>query len=484
MASRRKRPSTEATDYVQTLSREERIALLWESGDLFWKLYQRDQLPVYEFVRDHKARTVVINISRQFGKSFIACLLAEEFARKHQGCLIRFVTGDQKALRKIVQPIFRQIHADCPDHLRPVFNSLDSCFRYHNGSELHLAGANNGHADDSRGQRAHLCVVDEAGFVDDLGYLVTSVLKPQTLTTGGKVILISTPPVTPAHDFVRYCTEAELDGAYIVRTLDDNHHITEGEKQALIKDLGGKTSTQAQRELFCKFVVDESYAVIPEFGAREADIVKPVAKPTHEQPTVAIDVGFEDLTAVLYGYWDFRRAVLCIQAESTLRRARTDDIAAAIVAQEDACWNAAQRAKVVRWSDTDLRLIADLADEHRLYVHPTAKDDKEAQVNGLRLLVQAGKLEIDPSCRVLIATLKTAVWNKQRTEFARLGGTLGHADALDALLYLARNVDRHTNPYPLYEGLDPMTHHIPVHSTESETAQALASLFRIKTGRG
>lgn len=482
MASRRKSRSTEPADEVATLSREERIALLWESGDLFWKLFQRDQLPVYEFVRDNPARTVVVNISRQFGKSFIACLSAEEFARKHPGCLIRFVTGDQKALRKIVQPIFRQIHADCPDELRPAFSTLDGCFRYPNGSELHLAGANNGHADDSRGQRAHLCVVDEAGFVDDLGYLVTSVLRPQTLTTGGKIILISTPPVTPAHDFVQFCATAEADGAYIVRTIDDNVHITDREKAVLIKELGGKDATQAQRELYCKFVVDESFAVVPEFQLREGAIVKPVDSPTHEQPTVAIDVGFEDLTAVLYGYWDFRRATLCIQAESTLRRARTDDIAESIRATEDRIWTPTQRANVVRWSDTDLRLIADLSVEHRLHVNPTAKDEKEAQVNALRLLVQAGKLQIDPSCRMLIGTLKTAVWNKQRTEFARLG-TFGHADALDALLYLARNVDRHTNPYPLYEGLDPMTHHIPVHSNVSDTAAALGSLFQLR-GRG
>ena len=40
----------------------------------------------------------------------------------------------------------------------------------------------------------------EAGFIDRLDYLLKSVRLPQTLTTNGRTIVISTPPDSPAHE--------------------------------------------------------------------------------------------------------------------------------------------------------------------------------------------------------------------------------------------------------------------------------------------
>lgn len=435
------------------IQQDEARARLWAMGELAWLLYD-DQRPVYEPLRaaidsQEGPKVWVVEVHRQFGKSFNACLLADEAARRNPGWQIRFVTGNQKSLRKIVQPNMRTLHDTCPDGLRPQWNTMDACYRYHNGSEIHLAGANDGHADDSRGQRAHLCIVDEAGFVDDLDYLVGSVLLPQTLTTGGKVILISTPPITPAHAFIGEVERARGRGTHIKRTIDECEHLSERQKSDLITELGGRNSTKARRELWCEHIVDEEYAVVPEFTEdRRSRIVAPVSPPTHEQPVVAIDVGFEDLTAILFGYWHFATARLHIQAEVMLKRARTDEVAAAIAKTEASLWTQNQQLKPpVRWSDTDLRLIADLGELHHLAVMPTAKDDKEAQVNALRMLVKEERIRIDPSCVMLVGTLRTAVWNKARTTFERLR-EYGHADAIDALVYMHRNVDRYSNPYP------------------------------------
>jgi hypothetical protein len=492
MSSRRSKSTRRPAADGPGISKEEAAAALWEMGELRWLLYPDQRDPVYLPLRtaidsQDGPKVWAVEVHRQFGKSFTACLLADEAARRNPGWQIRFVTGNQKSLRKIVQPNLRTLHESCPQTLKPAWNSLDACYRYGNGSEIHLAGANDGHADDSRGQRAHLCVVDEAAFVDDLDYLVGSVLLPQTLTTGGKVILISTPPVTPAHAFITYVESAAARGTHIKRTIDECQHLTDRQKESLIEELGGRHSTKARRELWCEHIVDEEYAVIPEFTeARRASIVQPVAPPTYEQPTVAIDVGFEDLTAVLYGYWCFRDARLHIQRESILKRARTDEVAAAIQASEAALWKENHRlAEPVRWSDTDLRLIADLGELHGLAVMPTAKDDKEAQVNALRMLVQQDKVRIDPSCRMLIGTLKVAVWNKARTQFDRLKD-FGHADALDALIYLARNVDRYTNPYPaIAEGVSWQSHHIPRTALGDAPEQAaIKAMFGVRRRTG
>jgi hypothetical protein len=462
------------------LTREEAIAELWRRGSLRHKLFE-DQRPIYDFVKGCPERIVVVNIARQFGKSFILCTIADEFARQHPGALIRFVTGSQKALRKIVQPILRELHRDCPDELRPEFNSLDGCYRYPNSAELHLAAANDGHADDSRGQRAHLGVVDEAGFVDDLDYLVSSVLLPQTLTTGGKIVLISTPPITPAHAFYSFWVRASAKGAAIKRTLDDNKHISDGEKRTLIEEMGGPTSTQTRREAFCEFVVDETRAICPEYNEQaDAEIAATEpAPPTFEQPTVAMDVGFEDAHHILYGYYDFKRGKRVIQAEDRLVRATTDKIAQAIKDTEERLWGGRGLRKPVRWSDTDLRLIADLTELHGLSFNPTAKDDKEAQVNALRISVKNRGWHIAPSCTGLRQQLQLGVWNKARTEFDR-SKEHGHFDAVDAAIYFNRNVDIYSNPYPaLPPEVTHFTHRIRdgVLNRGSETGRAFAQAF-------
>jgi hypothetical protein len=454
---------------------------LWRRGRLRWLLYD-DQKRIYDWLWSKLAlpepAVLVINIHRQRGKSFIVGSVADEFARKYPGSQIRGVTGTQKALRKIIHPNLRELHRTCPRDLRPRWNGIDSFYGYGNGSELHLAGANDGHADDSRGQRSHLSFVDEAGFVDDLGYLVDSVLLPQALSTGGKIVLISTPPVTPAHDFFDYAMRAEARGHYLVSDITECTHIPEARKLALINEVGGPESTEAQREYFCRFVTDETKAVVPEFTlARSLRIVQPTTPPTYEQPTVAIDVGFADFHAMLYGYWDFRRAKLVIQAEDVLTRATTDKIGAALKATEARCWSEHKsKAPPLRWSDVDLRLIADLWELHGIAVAATAKDDLEAQVNAVRLLVKDEKIEIDPSCVTLIRHLRTAVWKDNRREFERTKNE-GHFDAVAALVYMVRNVDRTTNPYPaLPEGVTERTHFISprlLRQPQSEEAQAL-----------
>jgi hypothetical protein len=457
---------------------------LWRRGRLRWKLYP-DQREVYEFMRGNPARTVVVNVARQFGKSFIVLLYAVEFALQNPGVQVRFVSSNQKSLRKIVHPNMRAILRDCPADMRPQWKGEDGYYFFpSSGSELHMAGANDGHEDDSRGQRSHLNVVDEAGFVDRLEYLVKSVLLPQTKTTRGRTILISTPPETPAHDYVGFVVRAESRDAYIVRTIDDDKHTPEVEKREMIEELGGMGSTAVLRECYCQFVVEETKAVVPEFvrDGRSERIVQPVPPPTYEFPIVAMDVGFEDFHAVLYGYWHFRSARLVIQAEDVLARATTDRIAQTIKAREADLWAGKLKTDrpVRRWSDTDLRLIADLSELHKLAVLPTAKDDKEAQVNALRMLVKDEKIAIDPSCRTLIRQLKTAVWKDNRKEFERTK-TEGHFDCVDALIYMLRNAPRYENPYPsLPDGLTDEGHWIPAHlrNQVSPNAQAVGSLFK------
>jgi len=469
------------------LTREEAIRELWRRGETWWKLYA-DQQEVYRQVRgflDNPAtqyESFWLDISRQWGKTFLGVLVADECARRSPGCAIRYVSYSRRGLQDFVLPNFAVLLADCPRDLRPEFKYVESAFIYPNGSRIGLYGANNGHEDDARGPKANLIINEECGFLDRMEYLVQSVELPQLTTTGGRILNITTPAETPAHESTRFKYECKARGNYVKRTIDDNRHISQKAKDKLIEEMGGRESTKARRELFCEDVTDESRAIIPEYTIQaDTELVAQVPPAGWHFPLLAMDVGFEDLHFIVAGYWDFERARLCIQGESALQRATTSSIAGAIHGLEARLWHdAKRREEVVRWTDVDPRLVADLGHEHRLAVIQTAKDDLEAQVNAVRLLVKAKKIQIDPSCELLRKSLLMGVWNKQRTQFERLPG-IGHSDAIAALIYMVRNANRSDCPYPaIPDGVTPQTHHVPARMLAprpSEQATAIRDAF-------
>jgi hypothetical protein len=440
---------------VSDLTIAEKKEILWRAGDLRYKV-RKCQRPLYAFldpspVQPGAPLIRVANCSRRFGKSTNGLIRACEVAIKKPGSQVRYAAATGKELRNLALPLMRLILDDCPPDLRPMWNQFDHAWRWPNGSGTHMAGSDNQNADNLRGTWSDLNIIEEAGHVDDLDYLVRDVLLPQTLTTLAPTLLIGTPPRTPAHDFHSFALEAQGRGAYLELTIDENTAVTPDVRAAFVAEAGGEDSSTWKREYLCQFVIDEDVAVVPEFTReRAAAIVQPVSPPTWEQPIIAMDVGFQDAHAILYAYWDFRRAKLCIQAEDILRQATTDVIARAIKEREAKLWTV-RRSNVPpsRWSDVDLRLIADLWTGHGLGVSPTAKDDLEAQVNAVRLLVKEEKIQIDPACTTLIRQLRSAIWKDNRREFERTKAE-GHFDAVASLIYLVRNVDRVTCPYPAF----------------------------------
>jgi len=84
----------------------------------------------------------------------------------------------------------------------------------------------------------------------------------------------------------------------------------------------------------------------------------------------------------------------------------------------------------------------------------------------------------------LIRQLRTAVWKDNRREFERTKSE-GHFDTVAALLYFARNSNRHSNPYPsLAEGVNDYTHHVPgrLRITVSDEAKVLGAAMRRRVG--
>lgn len=476
----------------------------WAKGILHWKLRPIQQL-MYQREASSQSLKWVENCSRRLGKSFRLAVRATETAIRIPNALIPFAAPTGKMLRAINIPIFRKICHDAPPDVKPEWKQADSKFTFPNGSEITLAGVNNGHADDLRGREATEAYVDEAGFVDDLEYLIEDVLMPQLLTTGGKLIMSSSPSRTPAHDFARYCHEAQMEGNYAEYDIYQSGYPADliekfrAEANGPTWNPGDPDSSTWLREYMCRFVVDENYAIIPEW---KPEYETPIATDKYfpfYQLYEGMDMGAVDKTVVIFGYYDFLNAALVILDEIVMHgpAMTTEKLAAAIKAREKELWPERSKefdkkpgAKPARIADNNNPImLLDLASMHGISFTPTQKTGKterqtilESMVNDLRIQVAAGRVKVHPRCKETIGCLRYGVWEEKRRTFDR-SSVYGHYDALAALIYLNRNVNRSHNPIPATFQLSQNTHFISDDLKKKKEHEEIKKIFSFKRRR-
>lgn len=365
---------------------------------------------------------------------------------------MRFAAPTGKALKKITMPIFKMLLKDCPEGLKPEYKVQEQVWVFPNGSEIHMAGTDNGNAESLRGTASDLNLIDEAGFASDLEYVVQDILMPQTLTTGGKTLLASTPPKTPAHDFTEIARECEVEGFLTKLTIHDNASIDDKTKERYCKEAGGENSTTWRREYLCEDVVDEDLAIIPEW---KDEYVREIPKDEfyyYYHKYVGMDLGRVDNTELVFGTYLFKPAILYIEDELCMGGASwtTVTLKDAIFKKEAELWD--EQKPFRRVSDNNNpHLIQDLSSLHNCYFMETDKESLEAMVNEVRLLVNEGRLIVHPRCVRTRGALKYGIWDEKRRQFER-SKAYGHFDALAALIYLVRNLAKHSNPIPVTHG--------------------------------
>lgn len=442
----------------ERISKKEAVRRLWHKGVIHWKL-NGSQMDLYNVVKNTDKRIVTFLCSRRFGKSFSLVVLAVEACLKQPNSIIKFLCPTQKMVKTIIIPIMRTITEDCPKSLQPQHIVNDGVFRFKNGSEIQFAGNDNNRAENLRGGSASMCIVDEAGFCDDLQYTVRSVLLPTVTTTGGKIILSSTPPKSPGHEFVEFVRQAEYDGTLIKKTIYDNKMFTPAQVYEIIQTYGGDNHPEFKREFLCELSINLEDAVIPEFTeALEQEIVRDIKRPPRYDYYVAGDFGFKDYTAFLFAYLDFKNASIVIEDEILINKATTEEIAKRIKEKEDIHltnpYTQEKSEPYLRVCDNNLFIINDLKKLHGINFLPTQKDKKEAAINQTRIAIASKKIIINPRCTNLIRHIKTATWKKSRDTFERTAEN-GHADLVDSLIYLVRNINWSKNPYPHDYGYNP-----------------------------
>lgn len=395
-----------------------------------------------------KDRKVIWHAARRNGKSFTLCAVSLAVCYSKPRSQVRYATFTNKALKKMIFPILREILNNIPPKYQPTFNVQDSIYTFPNGSQIHLAGVDNGNSDSLRGTAADLCVVDEAAFLSDLSYIVESVLMPQLLTVpNGKLLMASSSPLSPAHEFVDYIAKAKQDGTYSSYTIYDAGYDDKLIEE-FCKEAGGKSSTTWRREYLNELVVDDSMSIVPEWKDIYSYIPQKSNYDKHYHRYESMDLGVRDKTAVLFATYMFDRAQLYVEREWSCagQESTTRNIAENIKRIEKELGYNSVYSRVA--DNNALITLQDLNNEFGLYFGATSKDSLAAMVNEVRLWVDSGRLVIDPCCTELLGCLKYGVYqDDKRKEFGR-SKVYGHYDMLASLVYLIRNVDQHTNPIP------------------------------------
>lgn len=448
---------------MKEISKEKAIELLWREGILDFKLSDPQKI-IKKGILEDATKISVVMCARRLGKTYLMLTMAFEVCLRTPGAVVKYVFPRQKAAKRNIFPEIRKISADCPKDLMPVLKVADLLVEFPNGSQIQLAGCDSGNIENIRGGNSHLNIVDEAGFADDLKYAVRSVLAPTTKLTNGRTILVSTPSRSENHEFIQefvipYMAEARIK----IFSIFDNPQFTE----AIIKDAlddypDGEKDPEFRREYMCEIIRSTEKAILPSFNAEAESIIvtDQIVRPVYYDPYVSFDIGGVDLSALLFGYYDYQEATLVIEDEIVVDGTTNTEILAAMIKEkEQALWENPIDKSIItpylRVIDTNNKILAtDLFKLHGLLFSPVKKDNKQAAINSLDVTISRRQIKIHPRCKHLIYHMKMAEWNNAQTDFKRLkdssSGKIrgGHADCLAALIYLHRSVVKSHNPYP------------------------------------
>ena len=434
---------------------------LWRRGVLSYKL-DSNQKALYTLFHDSNHSIQTWLLARRSGKTFTLIILGFEACLRNPRTIVKFVAPTRLQVQTIIRPIIQQITEDCPLDLVPEFKTQDFIYYFPNGSEFQLAGSESGNAEKLRGGNSNIAIIDEAQDVSGLDNVIQSILLPTTLTTKGKILLAGTPPKETDHTFVNYIEDAQAKGSLIKRTIYDNPRITGEDIERILSQYPLREKDERfRREFLCEIIKDATISVVPEFtDTLEKEIVREWPKPPFFDSYVSMDLGAVDLTALIFGYYDFRANKIIIEDELVVDFSQKDmgigKLTELIKQKEEQLWtnyitNEIQKP-YLRVSDINPIVTQEIAikSNSQIFFMNTKKDDKEAAINNMRALLGSRKIIIHPRCKHLIRHLQNVKWasSKNKKEFGRSPDN-GHYDFVDALIYLCRSIVFSKNPYPV-----------------------------------
>lgn len=491
-------------------------AKLWEAGDLTWKLDRGrptgPQRDFYEKAKRSKRKTFVNEWARRVGKSFALGIIGGETALRNPGCRINWFQNTSTSVKKSAVATLNKIFRDAPPEYRGEFNTQQGAFCFPNGSKIYIFGANTqDDADMARGgDDPLLTIVDEAGFMDWLKYLLKSVVRPgMRLVKRGPhigrshcamVLVASSTPKDPEHHFVELADINEVLGSYIKKTIYDTEEpeaeIAEAAQEDGLTVEQYKETEAFQREMLCIRVVLAEAVVFPSFHRKKDLIVRewtrPIGFEKYVQKRMSLDLGGgsrkSDKCGLLFGYVDFFAAKVVIEDELLLTKPNTKQLADAIKETEEKLWPEAEPNRTSRViDDPDGRTVLDLWELFKVSTQKATKNDRDASIRMVDTLMQGERLIINPRCIQLRAQLLKAKKTKQGNDFDR-SEEHSHFDLCASIMYFVRDISLTSNPYPadfdVIAGRKKPAHHPIVSRQVAMGVEQGSSLKRALTSGG
>ncbi len=470
---------------------------LWYRGTPF-HLFHSGQKDLLDILKKKDSFLAVINCSRQFGKTYWACVLAIMHCLTKPRNVVKYGSAYYTDLEKYIFPTFRKIIELMPIEIRPDIIESKKHVIFKNESIIDLCGLDL-KPDGVRGNSVSLVILEEAGYIKKLRYIYFDVVLPMFMHTqklNPKCVMLGTPSGDLTHDFTNFFfPKAKAERVYVVKTIDDNPMLSERERDRIkdeyLKDCTTQASINVQtakrdRELYGKVTVDLEKAIIPEWEDKyinvesSAMLTNPMFVGRDEyfefyHKYVSMDYGVGDKTVFLFYYYDFKNACVVYEGEfqDSGSSMTTDTLYAEVVSRETKLYEGRIYRRVA--DTTNLLLINDFTNKYKMPFLHVKKDLLHVMVNEARMWVKSGRIRVDPFCTELIGCLKHGMWNDAKTAFAD-SDLFGHYDALAAFVYSLRVIDQQTNPIPVTHGLsgDIM---VKKNVKDSEFKKKMKSLF-------
>lgn len=473
---------------IKEISRSQSRKFLWRKGILRFKLHSLQKIIYDDFYNSDDYFTTML-IARQTGKSYVLAVLAIETCIRTPDSVVKFVTPKLRMIKNILNKNMKAILKDCPADVRPEWKENDKVWQFPNGSEIQAAGTDNQHYDSIRGGTCDLWVVDEASFCNDLEDVVYSVLTPTTTMTGGRGLLSSTPdPNDSEHPFIKVFVEkAKLENKLFKFTIDDNPMLSKTDvKKIEDRYPQGRRDPRFRAEYLCEIVRDQTKTIVPEFDddAEKEIVTDQFMKPSYFDYYLSMDIGGKDFTSILLAYYDFINNTVVVLDEIVHKdKQSTRKIASSVLSKIEEHFGE-KRPYLMFADNNNIILLNDLRTDYGISFIPTKKDNKQAAINKVKLLISNRQIIIHPRCKTLIAHLKSGRWaNHLKSGYKEFAKDVegGHYDTLDALIYLIRNIIITRNPYPKdYNALGGSTHFIREKDPQGSQG-VLAKLFKSKS---
>lgn len=347
----------------KTLSIEQKRHVAWQAGDLSYMVlpYQRPTYDAFwawqvtkhliENRRKWKALGAkfhslwVLEIGRRWGKTVLALLIVIEFCIRRPNSVGLLCTAYQNSIGSIILKIIRTVFEPeappgyCPQYYTSKDGETQILYISAVNSTIKLVGLDL-HSGKTRGNFQDFVLITEAGFVTGLEDTYTSVIQPQLKGRPWAFTLQeSSTSDVPDHPFqTKFIPDAQLRGCWVQKTIDDTD-LTEEEIELELDSVGGRETATAQREYYCRIVVDEQRAVVKTFDPAR-HVVEAVKVPEYAYAITALDPGVRDKCGVVFFYVDFLTASIVVQAAFAESNQNTEEIANVIRETEARLWQA------------------------------------------------------------------------------------------------------------------------------------------------